>query len=98
MKLLCRSVKRACIHIAQTNDRLILFDTFNLFDRGGAVGANLIANNESWDSSKAAVNCQWKSYIWYCTSHTIFVDRRLTNRGCTRLHSPIYPYLLHQQL
>ncbi len=40
-----RSVKRSCIHMAQTNGKLIPFDTFNIFYRDGAAGAHLVAGN-----------------------------------------------------
>jgi 7,8-dihydro-6-hydroxymethylpterin dimethyltransferase len=40
-----RSVKRSCIHMAQTNGQLIPFDTFNIFDRNSASVAHLVANN-----------------------------------------------------
>jgi uncharacterized radical SAM superfamily Fe-S cluster-containing enzyme len=40
-----RSVKRSCIHMAQTNGQLIPFDTFNIFYRDGASGAHLVAGN-----------------------------------------------------
>lgn len=34
-----RSVKRACIHIAHPDGRIIPFDTYNLFYREGCAGA-----------------------------------------------------------
>ena len=37
-----RSVKRACISIAQPNGQLIPFDTFNIFYRPGAPGQHLV--------------------------------------------------------
>jgi hypothetical protein len=40
-----RSVKRSCIHMAQTNGKLIPFDTFNIFYRDGAPGAHLVAKS-----------------------------------------------------
>lgn len=39
-----RSVKRSCIHIADTDGRIIPFDTYNIFYRQGSQGYNLINN------------------------------------------------------
>lgn len=37
-----RSVKRSCIHIVHQDNRIIPFDTFNIFYRDGSMGASLI--------------------------------------------------------
>jgi hypothetical protein len=37
-----RSVKRSCIHIAQSDGKLIPFDTYNIFYRPGAPGNHLV--------------------------------------------------------
>jgi 7,8-dihydro-6-hydroxymethylpterin dimethyltransferase len=41
-----RSVKRSCIHIVHPDGRIIPFDTYNLFYRGGSAGHHLIEKNE----------------------------------------------------
>lgn len=42
-----RSVKRSCIHIVHPDNRIIPFDTFNMFYREGSAGYHLVSNRMS---------------------------------------------------